>query len=258
MSGAYSQLSKQIFKLGYEISPIILTGESQITALMPNGMLPIIAFTEGINFARGLLQGLENIPLNDFFAHFVPLPGATLVENQVATYPFANQSVAANAIINQPKSISLKMSCPARRAGSYITKLATITALQAALELHNTTGGTYIVATPSHIYLNCLMTGMRDVTAVQTKQVQNEWQLDFMQPLLTLSSAEGAFNNFLQRANLGLPTDGEQSGLLSTIGRTLSGALQAISPATQFLQGIGTPVPLGGVAPLLPVTQVPL
>lgn len=248
MSGSFSQVSKQVFKLGYEISPIILTGESQVTALMPGGFLPIIALTEGINFVRGLLQGPVNRELNDYFAHFLPLQGATLIDNQVATYPFANQSVAANAIITQPKTIALKMTCPARGPGSYISKLATITALQAALDLHNTTGGTYIVATPSYIYLNCLMTSMRDVTAIQTKQVQNEWQLDFLQPLLTLSAAEGAFNNFLQRAELGLPSTGALSGPLTTIGRAISGAFQAISPAAQSLQ----------VAPLGQVLQVPL
>lgn len=254
---SYSQVSKQIFKLGYEISPIILTGESDITALMPGGILPIIALTEGINFVRGLLQSPVDRDLNDYFAHFSPLPGATLIENQVATYPFANQTVAANAVITQPKSISLKMSCPARGSGAYLTKLATMTALQAALNLHNTSGGTYIIATPSFLYLNCVMTSMRDITSVQTKQVQVEWQLDFMQPLLTLSAAEGAFNNFLQRANLGLPTDGALSGIASTIGRTLSGALQAISPAAQALQGAGVPFPVQ-LAPLQPVLQVPL
>jgi hypothetical protein len=257
MSGTYSQVSKQIFKLGYQISPIVLTGDSQITALMPSGMLPIIALTEGINFVRGLLQDPTERDLNDYFAHFAPLPGGTLIENQVATYPFANQSVAANAIITQPKSISLKMSCPARGSGSYISKLATITALQAALDLHNTTGGTYVIATPSYIFLNCVMTGMRDTTTANTRQYQTEWQLDFMQPLLTLSAAEGAFNNFLQRATLGLPTDGALSGTITSIGQTISGALQAISPAAQALQAAGVPFPTQ-LAPLLPVTQVPL
>jgi hypothetical protein len=253
MSG-FSQVSKEIFRLGYEISPIILTGESQVTRLMPMGILPIIALTEGINFVRGLLQGAENLALDDFFGHFQPASGGTLIENQVGVYPFANQTVAANAVITQPNHVSLRMSCPARGRGAYLTKLATMTALRATLNLHNTTGGTYIVATPAYIYTSCVMTGLRDVSQGQTKQVQMEWQFDFMQPLLTLSAAEGAFNNLLQKLNLGLPTEGALSGFGITPGNVLSQALSAIAPMAENLIGAGA-FGGGAAAGLQSVTQ---
>jgi hypothetical protein len=260
-ASSLASIGRQVFQLGYEISPIILSGESQVSQLIPGGFLPIIALTEGINFVRGLLQGVENIQLNDFFAHFTPMPGSTLIDNQIGMYPFANQAVAANAIITQPKSISLRMDCPARGEGAYLTKLATLTALRATLELHNTTGGTYIVATPGQIYTNCVMTGLRDVSSTisvgGTKQVQVSWQFDFVQPLLTLSQAEGAQSSLMSKITAGLQTDGSLSGVASTVGAQLSGALSSIMPAAQSIIGSAIPIPTS-VAPLLPVTQVPL
>src|SRR5271154_3476897 len=95
-----------IWKLGFELSPIMLTGG---LAGPMGGMLPIIAYTEAINFVGGLLSGTENIEMDDFFAHFQPLPGSTLINLELGTYPFANQTVAANATIKQPLHLSLLM-----------------------------------------------------------------------------------------------------------------------------------------------------
>ncbi len=252
-----SSVGRQVFQLSYQNSPIILSGDSQVTQLMPTGLLPLIALTEGINFVRGLLHGVGSMPLNGFFAAFAPLPGATLIDNQVGMYPFANQAVAANAIITQPKTVSLKMDCPARGEGAYLTKLATLTALRATLELHNTTGGTYIVATPGQIYTNCLMTGLRDISSGNTHQVQVTWQFDFIQPLLTFSQAEGAQSTQMGKITAQLQTDGSISGILATIGDQLSGAFSSLVPAAQSIFGAGVPVS-APIAPLLPVTQVPL
>src|ERR1700680_1822169 len=88
------------FKLTYELSPIILTGG--IANFMPGGMLPIIALTEPLNFIGGILSGGGDLDLDDFFAHFVPLPGSGLVSQEFGEYPFANQAVAANAVIRKP------------------------------------------------------------------------------------------------------------------------------------------------------------
>lgn len=252
MSGtSFSGASREIFKLAYQISPIILTGDSEVTQFMPQGFLPIIALTEGINFIRGLLQGAEDRNLNDFFAHFEPQAGTTLIDNQIGTYPFADQAVAANAVIVQPRHVSLKMVCPARGDGGYLTKLATLSALQAALQLHSTTGGTYIVATPSFIFTNCVLTGLRDISSHSTKQVQTDWQFDFVQPLLTLAQAEGTQNNPMRMLAAGLPTTGAQSGIGTTIGSMISGALSSLMPAAQSLGGVAAP--LGG-----PVIATPL
>src|SRR5579862_4171588 len=113
-----------VFKLSFEISPIILTGG--VAGFIPGGMLPIVAITEALNFADGLLSGGDELSsLDDFFAHFVPLPGATMLEQRIGEYPFANQAVAANATIALPTTISVRMVCPAREDSGYATKLAT-------------------------------------------------------------------------------------------------------------------------------------
>lgn len=255
MSQTFSGVSREIFRLAYEFSPIVLTGESQLTQFIPGGMLPIIALTEGVNFVRGLLQGAEDRNLNDFFASFKPQPGTTLIDNQIGTYPFADQAVAANAVIVQPRHVSLKMTSPARGEGGYLTKLATLTALQAALQLHNTTGGTYIVATPGFIFTNCVMTGLRDISDHSTKQVQTDWQFDFMQPLLTFSQAEGTQNNPMRLLAAGVPTPGDQSGLLTTIGNLISGAFPSLAPAVQSIGAMAVPL---GVVPGGPIIATPL
>lgn len=258
MSGTVNNSAgRQLFQLGYQASPIILSGQSQVTQLMPGGLLPIIAITQGIAFVQGLLHQTTPTDLNRFFANFSPMPGSTLIENEVATYPFANQAIAANAIISQPRRVSLKMDCPVQGPGTYLTKLATLTALRATLDLHNTTGGTYIVATPGQIYPNCLLNRLADITSGPGHQVQVSWQFDFVQPLLTFSQAEGAQNTLMGQLTGGLFTEGGWSGILAAAGEQLSGALGSLVPAAQSI--IGGAVPIAGqAAPLLPVTQVPL
>lgn len=258
MSGTVNNsIGRQVFQLGYQASPIILSGNSLVTQLMPSGLLPIIALTQGISFVQGLLHQTTPTDLNKFFANFSPLPGATLIENEVGTYPFANQAIAANAIIAQPRHVSLKMDCPVQAPGTYLTKLATLTALRATLDLHSTSGGTYIVATPGQIYPNCLLTRIADITSGAGHQVQVTWQFDFMQPLLTFSQAEGAQNTLMGQLTGGLFTDGGWSGILASAGEQLSGALSSLVPAAQSI--IGGAIPIAGQgAPLLPVTQVPI
>jgi len=251
MSGSsFTSLSKEIFKLSYEISPVILTGRSRITEFIPFGMLPIIAITESINFLRGILGGAENLGLNDFFAHFQPLPGSTLISNRVGDYPFANQRVAANAIVADPLRVSLRMICPARGQGAYLTKLATMTALRAALNLHSTTGGTYIVATPGFIYLDCLLTDLRDITQSAGSQVQAEYQLDFTRPLITEEDALGALNAQMSAIASGAPTPGSLSGAALSVGQSLASGVADIQAAVRNL--VGASIQQGSVTPGLP------
>lgn len=193
------------FKLAYQISPIILTGG---IATNLGGAIPIVALTEGANFIASLLSGGENIQLDGFFANYQPLPGATLVNNQVATYPFANQSVAANAIIAQGLNISLLMQCPAKGPAGYLLKLITMQSLQASLAQHNNMGGLYSIVTPSYIYTNCILTRMVDVSGGESRQAQYSWQLDFYQPLLTTAQAQQAQNSLIQTLTNGTPPQG--------------------------------------------------
>src|ERR1017187_8109278 len=149
------------FKLSFQLAPIILTGG--IASAIPGGMLPLLAITEALNFTEGLPSGGNNLDdLDGFFATFHPLPGATLIDQQIGQYPFANQAVAANPVIAQPLSISMRMICPARDEAGYAIKLATMLALQSTLKQHNSQGGTYTVATPSFFFTDTVMTAMRD------------------------------------------------------------------------------------------------
>src|SRR5882757_10025323 len=122
------------FKLANQITPIILT---RGIATNLGGALPIMAITEGLNLIAGILSGTENKELDDFFCNYAPIPGSTLINQQAATYPFANQAIAANATIAQPLNISMMMVCPAKNKFGFAAKLATMQTLQTTLAQHN-------------------------------------------------------------------------------------------------------------------------
>jgi hypothetical protein len=223
------------FQLSFQCSPIIFTGG--IAAQIPGGMLPIILITQSLSFIEGILAGSDGTDLDDYFAHFQPLPGSTLINQSIGKYPFANQQVAANAIITQPLRISMRMICPARGESGYALKLATMTALRSAFYQHNLSGGTYTVATPTYFYTNCVMSdpGATDTSLGESKQVQNTYQLDFEQPLLTLQDAMAAQNNLMSQISGGLPVGASPSwtGLSPTVGNPSSlGAIGLIPGAT--------------------------
>lgn len=226
---------RTVFKLAFELCPIFLT--NGIAGNLPFSVLPIIALTEAINLPLALLSGGgENVELDDFFAHYIPMAGGSLIDNQISEYPFANQAVAANALIQQPLMISLRMICPARTRFGYASKLATMLLLQSALAEHNRTGGTYTVLTPSHFYTNCIMLAMRDITGGGGVQVQQEWQMDFRQPLLTTEDANAAQGNLMRRFSSGTQIEGDPawSGTGTNIGQ--------VSPSTPA-DGISSTVP---------------
>lgn len=229
------------FKLSFQLSPIILTGG--IASFIPGGMLPIISITETLSFTDGLLSGGNDLTdLDDFFANFHPLPGAEMINFVLGEYPFANQATAANAVIAQPYVISLRMICPAKDESGYAVKLATMLALQATLNMHGSQGGTYIVATPSFFYTNCVLLRMFDTSDTTSKQAQNTWQLDFRKPLLTLADAQAAQNNLLSQITSGTPISGQPawSGLSPTVGLPASVAGPSVVPALSNPVGGGT------------------
>lgn len=194
-----TNLARSTFQTAYELSPIVLSGG--IFSAIPGQLMPIVAITQAANFGFNLLSGDNPLNENNFFGHFRPLPGGTLVDNDIAMYPFANQTYAANAIIKKPLRLSLLMNSPVNIRGGYISKLITFTALKQTLDLHNQLGGTYIIATPSYIYQDCLLTNLVDVSRPDSQQPQNAWQFDFIQPLLadnqqsTLSRLYSAFSS---------------------------------------------------------------
>jgi hypothetical protein len=231
-------IGQTAFQLAYEISPIILT--NGIATNIPGGMLPIISITEAANFVAGVLSGADINPDN-FFAHFRPLPGADLISQEIARFPLANQTVAANATIQNPLRISLLMTCPVRNELGYPLKLAAMTALQTALQQHNTNGGTYTVITPSYFYTNCLLTNLSEVGDAEGKQTQVNWRWDFEQPLLTLQSAQQVQNSLMSKISGGAQIQGSPawSGLSQTVGQPPSLAGPSIVPAASGAPGAG-------------------
>jgi len=210
-----ANVARSIFQLAYEISPIFLTNGAAQN--IPGQMLPIVAITEAASFAGNILEGNGAPDLDQFVSRFRPLPGSTLIDNEIGDYPFANQAVAANAIIAKPLRLSMLMNSPANQGGGYVSKLITFTALKAALDQHNQSGGTYTVLTPSFIYTNCIMTNMVDVSRPDSQQPQNAWQFEFVRPLLTENESQSVLNSLMSKLEAQLPIP-SQSGAIGWSG----------------------------------------
>lgn len=232
------------FKLSFEISPIIFVGGAVND--IPGSVLPIIALTEAADFVTGLLSGNINSDLDSYFAHFYPLPGGKLANNSIGEYPFANQQVAANAIIANPLNISMRMVCPAKGENGYALKLATMIALQAVVAKHTNSGGTFTVATPSYFYTNLVLLGLTDVTPSAPKQPQSEWQWDFAQPLLTQAAANAAQNAMMSKLSAGLPSTGATSGVANTVGDPNTLATSQLTPVASNTGGTSVASQLAG------------
>jgi hypothetical protein len=61
------------------------------------------------------------------------------------------------------------MDAPVNENTGAMTKLVTLSALQAVLQAHANLGGTYIVATPSIIYNNCILKTVKDSSPVMIR-----------------------------------------------------------------------------------------
>ncbi len=248
MSGSTFQT---LFRLGYSISPIILVGG--IARDVPENMLPIITITEGASLLTGILTGSFPSSLDDFFAQFTVLPSGNLIRQSIGHYPFANQAVASNAVIAEPLSISVRMDCPANTRGSYVSKLAVLTSLQAALAAHNASGGLYTIATPSFIYPNCIMSALTDISGSGSAQVQYQWQFDFEQPLVTLSAAQQVYSALINKITQGTQINGlpTWSSVFTSASTTIGGAASSLVSGASNLIGVNAGTP----APTIPVFQ---
>lgn len=198
------------YQLAYQISPIILV--DGIASLM-GGLMPIVLLTQMVNTAQGSLNiatgdatAADLLKLDNFYAHFKPMAGGTLHNNQIGQYPFANQKVAANAIIAQPLSIPMLMTCHPRIKGAAVNRLLSGVMIKEALDKHNFSGGTYHILTPQFMYRNCIMLDMKDITPGNSEHPQVEWQMNFTQPLITQSEATGALNKLATQLNSFMPT----------------------------------------------------
>lgn len=251
MSGTLGAIGSALWGLAFELSPIVFT--QGIAQNMPGGVLPIVLITEAINFPLGVLS-TGNLPtLSTAFAHWQPLAGTELTVWQWGEYPFANQSIAANAGISMPKTVSMLMRCPAKGLFGYPAKLATMVALRSAVEQHNAQGGTYTVITPTGFYPNCLLNAVRDISGGESTQPQVTWQWDFRQPLITLQQAQQVQSSLVSRISSGQQVDGTGSwgGLSPSVADPNTLAGQPLIPA-----GSGSPAVT--TAPLTPVQSTPL
>ncbi|EBH5932264.1 hypothetical protein CQX38_03215 [Salmonella enterica] len=192
----------QAFKLAFEISPILLV--DGIAASIPGGTMPIAVLTEGISIVDGLLHG----EISGQSTAFTPMAGTTLVQQDIGTLNFYNMVTAANSVVNRSNRVVMQMIRPAStKGGGYAAKSITFTALKLALDQHNQSGGYYVVMTPAFIYTGCLLRTMIDVSGFseQNKQVQHTWQLEFEQPLLSISQVDAALGNLMSKFESGMP-----------------------------------------------------
>ncbi len=194
-----SKAFETVYDLAFQVSPIILVGGIASGTL--DGMMPLLDIL-GAGLVNGLLSGSASA--SDFPAVFLPIPGGTLIANQIGEYPFANQTVAANAVIQDPLNISLEMIAPVKSTAGYMTKTVFYLALQKTFESHNAAGGLYHVMTPAFPYFNCVMVGMSDITDNgDEKQRQIRWQLDFRKPLVTKQQASKTLSAAMSKFSSG-------------------------------------------------------
>lgn len=201
------------FALSYEIAPIILV----------NGIAEQFA-TDGLMSILWLTEGSDTVSysnLDDYFAHFKPLPGSTLADWGIAEYPFASFVMAANAVVKNALRVSLLMQCPARPGPQNMTgKVATFSLIKNMLDQHISAGGMFHVATPAYTYMNCLLVRLSDVSSGADKQVQLAYQWDFMQPLVTQAAAQQSYNATYTKLAGQLPTSNPvtNTGSANTVG----------------------------------------
>jgi hypothetical protein len=214
-STATSTSAAASYDLAFQISPIVLQGG--IAASAPGGIMPIVNIT--------------NLRTSAVFARYLPLPGSTIIANQVPTYSLANQQVAANAIVAQPLTLSMRMIAPVNTEGGYLTKLPLFQAFQSALASHNAQGGTYAIATPAFVYNAMLMLGMTDISEGESMQQQIEWQLDFTAPVLTFAGVQASQNVLMGQITAGNQINGTPSntGNSQAPDPTLAGITAALA-----------------------------
>ena len=243
-------------QLSFQVCPIILTGGS--ASQMAGGMLPMLSLF-GVNQGQSLAPDIlpfQMGSLDDAFAAFNVLPGGTLVAQSIGKYPFANQWVAANAVIREPLTLSVIMDTPMRGPNAWIQKHQVFTALKAALDSHNNSGGTYTVATPAFQYDNLIMLALTDNSRGSNSLPQNAWRFDFEKPLVSMAELGAAQNQMMSNLTNGFATDGNPTALRtgtpanvtqnegSTFGPSNISPIQNILSASGMMSSSGTIYPV--------------
>lgn len=223
------------WELVYRVSPVILTGgiaSSLTSSISPSGLfgstLSSIA-SVGIPIAMIIdpvsLLDPTSLNVDDLFAHFTPMTSGTLLDFTVAKQPYANQTVAGNAMVQNELVISVNMECAYRGSANMITRIAVIQAFQAVISKHVSMGGRFTVLTPGMTYTNALLVRITDVSDDPTKP-QTSFQLDFERPLITKVEAAGASSTLMSKLTSGQQTAG--SWVSASSGNPLAGLLGGI------------------------------
>lgn len=230
-------MSLSDFQTSYQISPIFLVG-----GIAGTGVLPIVSLLASANYANGITSQADANPPVDNFGRFRLIPGGTLMDMEVATYPFANQTTAANAVITNGLRVSLEMVVPAGGSMTMSNKQSIMDALKSSLDNHTAQGGYYTVATPSYVYQGCLLTTLVDTTDDDDygKQPQVRWTWNFYQPLLTEAAAQAAQNQAMAKITNQTQNAGDPPGsdtVASGISQPSSNIVQNIVPAASTPAG---------------------
>lgn len=221
-------MSRSQFRRDYQLDPITLV--QGIAQNLPSGRMSILVLTEGST-------DVGFVDESRYFAQFRPAPGGTLLDFGISEYPFASMAMAANAVVQNARSIAMIMDCPARTDGnSYPALQAKLTGFVQQLTTHILKGGTFDLTTPGYIYEDCLLRRIVDVTPAGDKKVQQRFQLEFYQPLITQQAAAAAYNNLYNKLANGLPVSNppRNSGVSTVIGNAPTN-----QPQTPPSSGVG-------------------
>ncbi len=225
---------RDTWDMAFQITPIFFA--DGIASQVPGGLLPIATFT-----APGVLYSFlttGNYSL-DAFPKFVMIPGSNIVNFTVGNYPFANQQVAANAMIQQPRTVSMRLIAPVNQPGGYAIKLGFWEVLSEVITAHNNQGGSFLVLTPAKVYTGMLLTSISDITSGEGNQPQIEWQFDFIQPIISVQSAIAAMSNLTQKLTNGAKvTPGNLTGAASAVGGQVPGGSFSLPPSLSSLSGM--------------------
>lgn len=228
------------YQLLYQITPIFLN--NGIATNIGGGIVPIMALLNPNAYNILFSGGSGEFNMDSYFGIFQPASGGSLITQQIAEYPFANLSVAANATVKSPIEVSMIMVTPMKTQYAWAVKNATMTALKAALDTHNNMGGTYTVFTPAFTYYDMIMLGLSDMSNPQIALPQNTWKWDFRKPLVNQTDLVFAENNLYAKITGGVQTSTEWTSALTALGL----------PASTVNQALGA----GGTAPLAPPVTI--
>lgn len=255
------------FQYNYSESPIIL-----VAGVAGQGQIPISVYLNQTAF-RGGITSIQspagNNPAQAGSSHnnfgvFSVLPGGTLIDNQIAHYPLANQAVAANAVVTQPLKISLEMTAPALDVVPFSLKQSVFRALKSALDQHISLGGYFTVQTPAYVYENCLLENLVDGSDADFEgaQPQIRWIWSFEQPLLTVQQGQAAQSQAAARITNNQYNVGDPPGSVPLItNQSSSPVANAVVPSTSSLVGSSVspatrtpsaPANLSSVSPVVP------